>query len=157
LPCAKVPDWKYSGISFRGLPFTTVIESFTDVDAMVTDKKISDAELDMMEVLWAADQPLTSADVAERLEARGWSLATIKTMLSRLAAKGAISHREDGRRFLYSPAIEREAYVGSESRKFVDRLFGGRLSPLVARLAEEDALDEEDIAAIEALLKELKS
>ena len=111
----------------------------------------------MMEVLWAADQPLTSGEVAERLEARGWSLATIKTMLSRLAAKGAISHQEDGRRFLYSPAIEREAYVGSESRKFVDRLFGGRLSPLVARLAEEDALDEEDIAAIEALLKELKS
>ena len=124
---------------------------------MVTDKRISDAELDMMEVLWAAEQPLTSADVAERLEERGWSLATIKTMLSRLAGKGAISHREDGRRFLYSPAIEREAYVGSESRKFVDRLFGGRLSPLVARLAEEDALDDEDIAAIEALLKELKS
>lgn len=124
---------------------------------MATDKRISDAELDLMEVLWAAPEALTSAEVAERLEARGWSLATIKTMLSRLAAKGAIIHREDGRRFLYSPAIEREAYVGSESRRFVDRLFGGRLSPLVARLAEEDALDERDIAEIEALLKELKS
>ena len=125
---------------------------------MPIDKRITDAELDLMEVLWAADEPLTSADVGERLEAqRGWSMATVKTMLWRLAAKGAISHREDGRRFLYSPAIEREAYVGSESRRFVDRLFGGRLSPLVARLAEEDALDEKDIAAIEALLKELKS
>lgn len=124
---------------------------------MVTDKRISDAELDLMEVLWAADEPLTSADVAERVEARGWSMATVKTMLGRLITKGAISHREDGRRFLYSPAIEREAYVGSESKRFVERLFGGRLSPLVARLAEEDALDEEDIAAIEALLKELKS
>jgi predicted transcriptional regulator len=78
-------------------------------------------------------------------------------MLSRLEVKGAISHSEDGRRFLYFPAIEREAYLGHESRRFVDRLFGGRLSPLVARLAEEDALDDEDIAAIEALLKELKS
>ena len=124
---------------------------------MVTDKRISDAELDLMEALWASDEPLTSADVAERLEARGWSLATIKTMLSRLVTKGAIRHRQDGRRFLYSPAIEREAYVGSESKKFVERLFGGRLSPLVARLAEEDALDAKDIAEIEALLKELKS
>ena len=125
---------------------------------MVTDKRISDAELDLMEVLWAASEPLTSAEVGERLEAqRGWSMATVKTMLGRLAAKGVVSHREDGRRFLYSPAIEREAYVGSESRRFVERLFGGRLSPLVARLAEEDALDDEDIAAIEALLKELKS
>ena len=91
-----------------------------------------------------------------RLE-RGWSLATVKTMLSRLISKGALKHREDGRRFLYSPTIRREAYVGTESRRFVERLFGGRLSPLVARLAEEDALDDEDIAAIEALLKELKS
>ena len=124
---------------------------------MVTDKRISDAELDLMEVLWAADEPLTSAEVAERLDERGWSLGTIKTMLSRLIAKGAISHRQDGRRFLYSPAIERGAYVGSESKKFVERLFGGRLSPLVARLAEEDALDAKDIAEIEALLKELKS
>jgi predicted transcriptional regulator len=78
-------------------------------------------------------------------------------MLSRLAVKGALRHREDGRRFLYSAAIKRNAYVGSESRRFVDKLFGGRLSPLVARLAEEDALDQDDIAAIEALLKELKS
>jgi len=124
---------------------------------MATDKRISDAELDLMEVLWAADEPLTSADVAERVGSRGWSMATVKTMLGRLVTKGAITHREDGRRFLYSPAIEREAYVGSESKRFVERLFGGRLSPLVARLAEEDGLDAKDIAEIEALLRELKS
>ena len=125
---------------------------------MATDKRISDAELDLMEVLWAAEEALTSAEIVERLEAqRDWTPATVKTMLSRLAAKGAITPREDGRRFLSSPAIERDVYVGRESRRFVERLFGGRLSPLVARLAEEDALDDDDIAAIEALLKELKS
>ena len=124
---------------------------------MASDRRISDAELDLMEVLWAAPEALTAAEVAEGLVKRGWSLATVKTMLSRLVTKGAISHREDGRRFLYSPAIEREAYVGTESKRFVERLFGGRLSPLVARLAEEDALDAKDIAEIEALLKELKS
>lgn len=122
------------------------------------DKRITDAELDVMEALWGADEPLTAADIAERIDPdRDWTLATVKTMLSRLAAKGAISYRVEGRRFLYSPAIERESYVGLESRRFVDKLFGGRLSPLVARLAEEDSLDEEDIAAIEAILKELKS
>jgi predicted transcriptional regulator len=121
-------------------------------------KPISDAELNVMEVLWAAVRPLTAIEIADLVGAeRGWSLATVKTMLSRLAAKGAITYREDGRRFLYSPAIEREAYVGRESRRLVDRLFGGRLSPLMARLAEEDGLDDEDIAAIEKLLKDLKS
>ena len=122
------------------------------------DVRISDAELEVMEALWAAGQPLTAAEVADRIDStRDWTLATVKTMLSRLAAKGALKHREDGRRFLYSPAIKREDYVGNESRRFVERLFGGRLSPLVARLAEEDALDEDDIAEIEALLRELKS
>ena len=121
-------------------------------------KPISDAELDVMEVLWAAVEPLTAVEIGDLFGAdRGWSLATVKTMLSRLTAKGAITYRQDGRRFLYSPAIDREAYVGRESRRLVDRLFGGRLSPLMAKLAEEDALDDEDIAAIEKLLKELRS
>ena len=125
---------------------------------MATDKRISDAELDLMEVLWASEEPLTSAEIAERVDPeRGWSIATIKTRLTRLAAKRAITHREDGRRFLYSPAIEREAYVGRESKRFVDRLFDGRLSPMIAYFAEADALDAKDIAEIEALLKELKS
>lgn len=122
------------------------------------DKRISDAELEVMEVLWEAAEPLTAADIAERIDpAREWTLATVKTMLSRLAAKGALVYAVEGRRFLYSPAIARESYVGLESRRFVDKLFGGRLSPLVARLAEEDSLDKDDIAAIEAILKELKS
>ena len=122
------------------------------------DTRISDAELEVMEVLWASDKPLTAIDVADRIPAeRSWSLATVKTMLSRLSAKGALEYREEGRRYLYSAAIPRDRYVGRVSRRFVDQLFGGRLSPLVARLAEEQALDEEDIAAIEAILKELKS
>lgn len=121
------------------------------------DRRISDAELEIMEALWAADGPLTATEVAERIEERDWSLATVKTMLSRLSAKGAISYREEARRYLYAPAIARDSYVGKESRRFVDQLFGGRLSPLVARLAEEHALDDDDIAAIEKILKELKS
>ena len=124
----------------------------------MSDIRVSDAELEVMEALWGSGEPLTATDVAERIpENRGWSLATVKTMLSRLTAKGAIRYSEEGRRYLYSPAIARDSYVGKESRRFVDQLFGGRLSPLVARLAEEDALDADDIAAIEKILKELKS
>ena len=122
------------------------------------DIRISEAEFEVMEALWGSGEPLTATDVAERIPAnRGWSLATVKTMLSRLTAKRAIRYSEEGRRYLYSPAIARDSYVGKESRRFVDQLFGGRLSPLVARLAEEDALDADEIAAIEAILKELKS
>lgn len=120
------------------------------------DRRVSEAELEIMEALWAADRPLTAAEVGERVAERGWSLATVKTMLSRLREKGAANAEADGRRYLYTPAIERKSYVGGESRRLVERLFGGRLSPMIARLAEEDALSDRDLDEIEALLKELR-
>lgn len=124
----------------------------------MVEKRLSDAEWDVMEVLWSADQPLTATDIAERIPAeRDWSLATVKSLLSRLLAKKALKPAKDGRRFLYSPAIERDPYVADESKRFVDRLFGGKLSPLFAHLADEESLDADDIARIEALLKELKA
>lgn len=120
-------------------------------------ERISDAEFAIMEILWE-QAPLTATDVAARLpEERDWSLATVKTLLSRLLAKAAVDHRQDGRRFLYSPAVDRDAYVTSESKRLVDRLFGGRLMPLVAHLAEQEKLSSEDIAEIERLIGEMKS
>jgi predicted transcriptional regulator len=119
-------------------------------------ERISEAEHAVMEVLWE-EQPLTAAEVAERAgPARGWSVHTVKTLLSRLLAKGAIAHEAEGRRFLYRPVIERDSYVGRESEKLLDRLFGGRVTPLIAQLAERRTLTPQDIAELEALLKELK-
>lgn len=120
-------------------------------------ERISDAEHAVMEVLWE-QAPLTASEVHERIPAdRGWSDRTVKTMLARLLGKGVLAHEEDGRRYLYRPTVARDDYVSRESRKLVDRLFGGRASTLVAHLAESDALSERDIAEIEALLKALKS
>jgi predicted transcriptional regulator len=122
------------------------------------DVRLSDAELDVMEALWESPSPLSATDVAARVASdRNWSLATVKSLLSRLLAKQAIEPARDGRRFLYTPLIERDSYVGAESRRFVTRLFGGKLSPLIAQMAEEEALDDKDVAEIEALLKAMKS
>ena len=118
---------------------------------------ISDAEHAVMEVLWD-DAPLTAQDVAERVDPdRGWSANTVKTLLGRLLAKSVIAHEADGRRYLYRPLVERGDYVEGESRRLIDRLFGGKLTPLVAHLAERDALTAQDIADIEALLKDLRA
>jgi len=120
-------------------------------------ERISEGEQAVMEVLWA-DSPLTATEVAERIpEERGWSERTVKTMLGRLLAKGALVHEEDGRRYLYRPAVERADYAMRETRKLVDRLFGGRAAPLVAHLAANEGLTDQDIADLEALLKDLKS
>lgn len=118
--------------------------------------QISEAEHAVMEALWEKS-PLTAAEVCETVcDNRDWSLATVKTLLSRLVSKDAVATQPDGRRFLYTPAIARADYVGGESRRLVDRLFGGKAASLVAHLADTEALSEDDIAEIEALLKELK-
>ncbi|RNJ63152.1 MAG: CopY family transcriptional repressor [Porphyrobacter sp. IPPAS B-1204] len=119
-------------------------------------ERITDAEYAVMDALW--DRPRqTAAEVCEEVCAgRGWSLATVKTLLSRLVQKGALAAEPDGRRFLYTPLIAREAYVGGESRRLVERLFGGSAVSLVAHLAESEALTPADLAEIEALLKELR-
>ena len=119
-------------------------------------ERISGAEHEVMEVLWR-ESPLTAIEVAERVPTtRGWSVRTVKTLLSRLLAKGVLSHEEEGRRYLYRPAVDRDDYVAQESRRLLDRLFGGRATALVAHLAERDDLSNADIAEIEALLKALK-
>lgn len=119
-------------------------------------ERISDAEHTVMEVLWE-ESPLTAQEVAERVPAeRDWSANTVKTLLGRLLAKNVIAADEDGRRYQYRPLVERGDYVEGESRRLIDRLFGGKLTPLVAHLAERDALTDQDIAEIEALLKEIK-
>lgn len=119
-------------------------------------ERISEAEHAVMEALWAR-HPLSAADVCDEVARdRGWSLATVKTLLGRLVQKQAVAAAPDGRRFLYSPLIARADYVGGESRRLVERLFGGKAASLVAHLAEQEALTEDDLAEIEALLKELR-
>ncbi|AMO72467.1 BlaI/MecI/CopY family transcriptional regulator [Sphingorhabdus sp. M41] len=119
-------------------------------------ERISDAEHAVMEVLWKR-APMTATEVADQVvEEKDWSLQTVKTLLSRLAAKAVVGTERDGRRFLYSPLVERDAYLTGVSRNFVDRLFGGKVMPLVAHLAEADELSADDIREIEELLRELK-
>jgi predicted transcriptional regulator len=125
-------------------------------DSSEPAERITDAEHAVMEALWQR-APLTAAEVCDAVcEPRGWSLATVKTLLSRLVAKQALETEPDGKRFLYTPRIERNDYLGGESRRLVERLFGGRAASLFAHLAEEEALSDRDIAEIGKLLDELK-
>jgi predicted transcriptional regulator len=119
-------------------------------------ERISEAEHAVMEALWTR-APMTATEVAEVVgDSRGWSLPTVKTLLSRLVTKQAVATAPDGKRFLYSPVLVRGDFLGGESRRLVDRLFGGSAAGLFAQLAEAEALSAADLAEIEALLKELR-
>mgnify|MGYP000524791421 FL=1 len=120
------------------------------------NKHITQAELLVMEVLWQ-NSPLAASEVALQLtDKTDWNSRTVKTLLSRLVTKKALSTTLDGRRYLYSPAVARDTYAATAARKLSDRLFGGRAAPLVAHLAESGGLSEDDIAELETLLATLK-
>ena len=115
--------------------------------------RISEAEWEIMEVLWNRS-PLRAAEVAEALaERRDWSPTTIRTMLARLLRKGALKHEQQGRRYLYSPAVSREATRAAESESFVDRVFAGRTSPMLAWFVEERGLSEEDLEELQRMIR----
>ena len=117
--------------------------------------QISEAESVVMDVLWRT-HPLGAEDVVLALADRqDWQEATIKTLLNRLLNKGAISAAKDGRRYLYSPLLRREDWVLEESRGLLDRLFDGRVAPLVAHFSEQRKLSSADIAELKRLITEL--
>lgn len=119
--------------------------------------RISQAELDVMEVIWRG-APIAATDVANELkDKKDWNIRTVKTLLARLVEKEAVSTEKDGRRFLYRPIIDRQTYVGGAATRLVDKLFGGRAAPLVAQLAESKTLTAEDISELEAIIQGLKS
>ncbi len=120
------------------------------------DKPISNAEFEVMDVLWA-DSPLAASDVAGRVAKKTkWSAKTVKTLLARLVEKGALAHKSEGRRYLYRPLISRSEYATGETKTLADKLFGGRAAPLIAHLADSKGLAADDIKELESLLVELK-
>ena len=117
--------------------------------------QISDAESIVMQVLWQRN-PLAAEEVIAALsDQQDWQEPTIKTLLNRLLKKGAVTAAKEGRRYLYSPSLTREAWVAQQSEGLVNRLFGGRLAPLVAHFSEQGRLSDADVLELRKLLEEM--
>jgi predicted transcriptional regulator len=122
--------------------------------------QVSEAESVVMAVLWEAEAdgraPLAAEDVVAALAQRqDWQEATIKTLLNRLLKKGAIAARRDGRRYLYTPVLERDAWLSGESEGLLQRLFDGRAATLAAHSSRQRKLSRKDIAELRKLIGEL--
>lgn len=117
--------------------------------------RISAAESEVMKVLWALS-PRAAEDILIVLaKEQGWAEGTVKALLNRLLKKGAIAAEKDGRRFLYRPLIGRDDYIDTESQGLLDRLFDGRLAPLVSHFSKREKLAPQDIAELRRLLEAL--
>jgi predicted transcriptional regulator len=110
-----------------------------------------------MEVLWQRS-PQSAEDVAAAVAAsQQWQEATVKTLLNRLLNKGAIEAVKDGRRYLYSPKLQRRDWVLDESESLLARLFDGRVAPLVAHFSEHRKLSADDVAELRRLVESLEA
>jgi BlaI family transcriptional regulator, penicillinase repressor len=116
---------------------------------------ISEAESAVLAVLW--DKGTASAEdvTAVLAQPRGWQDSTVKTLLGRLLKKGAVHAQKDGRRFIYSPALAREEWLSRESESLLNRLYGGRVAPLVAHFSRHRKLSKRDIRELKRLIEEL--
>lgn len=117
--------------------------------------QISEAESQVMDVLWRSHPQAADDVIAALAQSQDWQEATIKTLLNRLLNKGAIKAEKDGRRYLYTPVLKREDWVLEASQGLLERLFDGRVAPLVAHFSKHRKLSKKDIAELKRLIEEL--
>ena len=109
-----------------------------------------------MDVLWS-EGPLRAEQIVQSLAQRqSWQESTIKTLLTRLLKKGAISAELDGRRYIYAPVLRRDQWQTLESDGFIARVFGGHIAPLVAHLSQHRRLNADDLKALQKWIKGMK-
>jgi BlaI family transcriptional regulator, penicillinase repressor len=113
---------------------------------------ISEAESRVMEVLWQAS-PLSSEQIVAAVQKHSdWHEKTIRTLLNRLLSKSAVEASRDGRRYLYSPLLSRAQWQSQESHSLLDRVFGGRVAPLLAHFNQHEKLSAKDVAELRKLI-----
>lgn len=113
-------------------------------------QKLSDTEMELMEVIWECTPPVTSTELLALFAQRGreWKAQTISTFLSRLVDKGALTATRDGRTNKYTPRISPEDYKLMEAQHVLDGLYQGSVKNLISALYDGEKLSDEDIAEL---------
>lgn len=114
--------------------------------------KISQAELEIMKILWQAKEPVsTNVIFIELSDKMGWDRSTVRTLLKRLLEKGAVAVK-NLKVISYIPLILEKEYCDVQTKSFVDRLYGGSAKRLVSSLVENYDLTSADIDELRSLL-----
>lgn len=114
--------------------------------------QISEAEYEVMKVIWKYE-PISTPEVVEKLwNKSNWKPNTIHTMLARLVKKKALHARKAGRVFIYTSLVERHEYVEQKSKFFLQQFFGGTLNSMVLNFIENERLSNEEISELKKIL-----
>lgn len=114
--------------------------------------QISEAEYEVMKVLWKY-APINTNEVTERLtKTTDWNPKTIHTLLKRLVQKGAATYRKESRVFIYTPLILENEYLRKENSHFLDRFYNGKITGMVTNYINSEHISNEDLAELKRLL-----
>ena len=117
---------------------------------------ISEAEWEVIRVIWE-EHPIAASEVVDRLAGRrDWSPRTVKTLLNRLVRKGALTFETQGKRYLYSPTVSRQECVRRESQSFLHRVFEGAAGPMLVHFVRNARLSDSDVETLRRILDEKK-
>ena len=120
----------------------------------MAQKRLPDAELEVMQAIWACSAPVSRAQIDEILrQTHPIAQTTLLTLLTRLAEKSYIQIDKTARSASYTPLISRETYLAQQSRRFFDKLCGGSLSTFATALCSS-GLTKEEIAELRTLLEQ---
>lgn len=117
--------------------------------------QLSDAELDIMKIVWAGEDPALFAFIMAELAARGktWQKNTVITLLSRLMDKGYLKAKKFGRRNEYTALISETDYQTAQTKHFLDRIYEGSVKGLVSNLIQGDLLSDGEYEELKRLLE----
>ena len=112
---------------------------------------ITDSELEIMKAIWKAKRPVTSLDICEAFENKGWKKTTIGTFLTRLFEKGALSAEKKGKLYYYTPLISQKNYRMLQTRNLISSLYNGSFKDFAVSLFEEQSITEEELRELKAI------
>jgi BlaI family transcriptional regulator, penicillinase repressor len=119
--------------------------------------RISEAEWEVMKVIWSKTEPCTAHDVVIALsDQMDWKPNTIKTLIARLVKKLVLAYHEEGKNYLYYPLVTEEECIRAESRSFLKRVYDGALKPMLVNFLQEEQLSSEEIEELKRILEERK-
>ena len=121
---------------------------------MTKSTKLGDGELEVMQAVWEAREPVTASKILEKIqEKRTWGLSTLMTVLSRLTEKGYLDCDKTTRTNIYSAKIEEKDYKKKETRSFLEKLHKNSIFDFVSCLYAGGDISSEEIAELKRFIE----
>lgn len=112
---------------------------------------VSDAELTVMQILWEHDKAMRVQEVCDELPSNKWKYRTVGTLLGRMTEKGAVVCHQENHVNYYTPILDKDTYMKSQTKSFVQKLYNGSVKDLAVSLFQSEEMSKEDIEEIRKL------